>query len=85
MTVTYEPSFLRDYSGLSEEVRRRAEKQIRLLLQNPRHPSLRARKIEGYKDIYEARITEGYRMTYKMVGETFRLRRIGTHEIYRAP
>ena len=85
MTVTYEPSFLRDYRGLSEEVRRRAEKQIRLLLQNPRHPSLRARKIEGYKDIYEARITEGYRMTYKMVGETFRLRRIGTHEIYRAP
>ena len=85
MTVTYEPSFLRDYRGLSEEVRRRAEKQIRLLLQNPRHPSLRARKIEGYKDIYEARITEGYRMTYKMVGETFRLRRIGTHEICRAP
>lgn len=85
MTVTYEPSFLRDYADLPDGVRRRAQKQIRLLLQNPRHPSLRARKIEGYKDIYEARITGGYRMTYIIVGDTLRLRRIGTHEIYRSP
>lgn len=85
MTVTYEPSFLRDYASLPEEVRRRAQKQIRLLLQNPRHPSLHARKIEGYTDIYEARVTGSYRMTYKIVGETLRLRRIGTHEIYRSP
>lgn len=85
MTVIYEPSFLRDYVGLPEVVRRPAEKQIRTLLQNPRHPSLRARKIQGSTDIYEARVTEAYRMTYKIVGETLRLRRIGTHEIYRSP
>jgi len=85
MTLTYEPSFLRDYASLPESVRRRAEKQIRLLLQNPRHPSLRARKIQGSTDIYEARVTEAYRMTYKIAGEALRLRRIGAHEIYRSP
>lgn len=85
MTATYEPSFLRDYASLPESVHRRAEKQIRVLLQNPRHPSLRARKIQGSTDIYEARVTGDYRMTYKIVGETLRLRRIGSHEIYRSP
>jgi len=85
MIVTYEPSFLRDYVSLPESVRRRAEKQIRVLLQNPRHPSLRAHKIQGSTDIYEARVTGGYRMTYKIAGETLRLRRIGAHEIYRSP
>lgn len=85
MTVTYEPSFLRDYTDLPGEIRRRAEKQIRLLLQNPRHPSLHARKIQGSTDIYEARVTGSYRMTYKIGGDILRLRRIGTHEIYRSP
>ncbi len=85
MMLIYEPSFVRDYASLPESIRRRVQKQIRVLLQNPRHPSLRARKIQGYTDIFEARVTRDYRMTYKIAGEALRLRRIGTHEIYRSP
>ena len=85
MNTIYGPSFLRDYQSLPAEIQRRVDKQIRLLLENPRHQSLRARKMEGYPGIYEARITQHYRLTYTIAGDTCHLRRIGTHDVLKTP
>lgn len=85
MRIVHEPRFLRDLENISPDLQRRTQKQVKLLLENPRHPSLRARKMEGHLDVYEARITREYRFTYTVVGDTIHLRRIGTHEILKAP
>ena len=77
--------FDRDYARLPEELRERVDKQLALLLGNPRHPSLGLKRIRGTEDIWEARITRGYRMTLQIVGDTFILRRIGPHDVLRQP
>ena len=57
------------------------DKAIRLLADNPQHPSLRSKKIQGVRGIYEARIDRNYRMTYERLGDdVVRLRVVGKHD-----
>jgi mRNA-degrading endonuclease YafQ of YafQ-DinJ toxin-antitoxin module len=72
--------FDEDFKALPEEIKKRADKQLALLLENPRHPSLRTKRIKGVKDIWEGRITRDYCFTFQVIGDTYILRRIGRHE-----
>lgn len=72
--------FKADFQRLSQQLQRRTEKALRLLVVNLRHPSLRAKKMEGYADIWEARITKGYRFTFQIRRDAYLLRRVGPHE-----
>lgn len=74
-------SFARDFKGLPKEVQGRVEKAIARLVQNPAHPSLRVKKMQGVKDIWEASITMSYRLTFYRGGDSIILRRVGTHDI----
>ena len=85
MKVAFTKPFKRDYKGLSENIQELIDKQIILLLDNPKHPSLRLKKMEGHRSIYEARVTKGYRMTFQIVDDTYLLRRVGTHSILKRP
>jgi mRNA interferase RelE/StbE len=75
-------AFLRDYQKLPTEVRDRVDKQLHLLFEDFRHPSLRLKKLRG-TDIFEIRITKGYRLTFRFDKEIVELRRVGTHDILR--
>lgn len=77
--------FDKDYSSLSENIKEQADKKLTLMIQNPHHPSLKLKKIRGYPDIWEGRISRSYRFTFQIYGNTYLLRRIGTHDIYRRP
>ena len=85
MKVAFTKPFKRDYKGLPEDIQELIDKQIIHLLDNPKHPSLRLKKMEGHKSIYEARITRGYRMTFQIVNDIYLLRRVGTHSILKKP
>lgn len=85
MTIQTTAPFDRDFTRLPATIQQRAEKQFGLLLQNPRHPSLRVKKMEDPRDIWEGRITQHYRFTFHIAGDTYLLRRIGTHDILRQP
>ena len=88
MTLRTTKPFDRDFAFLSEAIKERAEKQFALLLQNPRHPSLRVKKMKGKwgkQGIFEARVTRGYRFTFQVEGDEYILRRIGPHDILRSP
>jgi len=54
-------------------------------MDNPRHPSLRMKKMEGFSSIWEIRVTEGYRLTLQVDGDTYLLRRVGSHDILKRP
>ena len=83
MKILWTPPFERDFFTLSEALQIRVEKTLRLLAANPRHPSLRTKKLEGAKDVWEARVSLSYRITYQASGDTLILRRVGSHDILR--
>jgi mRNA interferase RelE/StbE len=90
MRPVFTHGFVRDYRRLPATIQRRFDRALRFLLSNPRHPSLRAKKMEGQRDpegrdIWEARVTQGYRFTLAIEGDMYILYRIGPHDIERHP
>jgi mRNA-degrading endonuclease RelE of RelBE toxin-antitoxin system len=85
MKVAFTAPFKKDYVRLPLSLREQVDKQIRRLIENPRHPSLGVKKMEGCGDVLEARITRAYRMTFQITGDTYLLRRVGTHDILKNP
>jgi mRNA-degrading endonuclease YafQ of YafQ-DinJ toxin-antitoxin module len=88
MELLRSDSFRQYFKQLTGEIQDRAEKQFGLLLENPFHPSLRTKKMEGKwgkMGVDEARVTRGYRFTFQIKGDTYFLRRIGPHDILRHP
>jgi addiction module RelE/StbE family toxin len=83
LKIIWTPPFERDFRGLPQDVQARAERVFALLLDNPRHPSLQAKRMQGVKDLWEVRVSLSYRITYQLEGERVVLRRIGTHDILR--
>ncbi len=73
-------SFLKDYRKLPKDVCDRVDKQLSFLLQNPRHRSLRLKRLKG-TDRFEIRITSGYRLTFRYDEEVLELRRVGSHDL----
>ena len=50
-----------------------------VFLQGRHHPSLRTKKTKSEKDVYELGITKNYRLTFDIEGDTYVLRKVGTH------
>lgn len=77
-------SFERDFKKLPNDIQEIANKQIKLLLENPGHNSLDIGKLgqvrEG-KDVWYVRITQAYRATFWWENDEITFRRIGGHEI----
>ena len=71
------PSFDRDYARLPQHIQERVAQKLALLAENLRHPALRVRKMQGAQDIWEGHITYEYCFTFRVVGDTCILRRVG--------
>ena len=82
--VTTKP-FDRDYSHLPQDIEKRLETKLRIFVSNPFHPSLRSKKMEDPRSIWEVSITMNYRFTFTRDGDTIFLRRVGTHDILHNP
>lgn len=79
--IQWTESFRDSYLDLPAEIRKKVQKAIRLLAEDPRHPSFRSKPIIGAPGIYEARVDRGYRMTYeRLPGDILRLRVVGKHD-----
>ncbi|MBU4332263.1 hypothetical protein KKD19_04890 [Patescibacteria group bacterium] len=73
-------SFKADYEKLPIYIREQTEKQLKFFVINWRHPSLRIKKMEGFKNIFEARVSGDYRFTFQVFKDGYILRRIGRHD-----
>ena len=81
MTLRPTARFAADYDALPQQLRQRVDKALGLLLENTRHPSLQVKKMEGYDNRWEGRVTLHYRFTFSIDGDTYVLLRVGTHEL----
>lgn len=85
MRIEASRKFIKLYGRMPAEIQSLARKVIAFLQENPGHPSLENKKMTGYGDIYEIRVNINYRITYKKIGDTAILRKIGTHNLLRSP
>ena len=85
MEVLTTRPFDADYHALPEHIQALTRRKLKVFAENPRHPSLRTKKMAGQRDIWEARVTSSYRFTFQWAGNTVLLRRIGTHDILKRP
>ena len=85
MRIQSTRSFRRDYGRLSANIKTSVNKQLALLQNNPRHPSIQLKRMHGTSGIWEAWITRSYRLTLAIVGDIMILRRIGPHDVLREP
>ena len=75
--LEYIATFRKLYRKLPVQIQERVDKTLLFLEQNPNHPSLHFKKMEGTRDIYEWRVSDNYRGTLKKVGKVAYLRSIG--------
>ena len=52
-------------------MQRAFDKQARLLAQNLRHPSLRAKKYDEPNDLWQARVNQDWRFYFQIRGDTY--------------
>lgn len=58
-------------SAAPAHVQKALEKQLRFLVEDLRHPSLRAKKYDEVNDIWQARATRGWRFYFQIRGDTY--------------
>jgi mRNA-degrading endonuclease RelE of RelBE toxin-antitoxin system len=80
VSVVIGERFARAYAKLPGDVQKKVDKALRLLDEDFRHPSLRARRMEGAEGIYEARVDRRHRMTYHRDGDRLVMRNVGEHD-----
>lgn len=76
----FSKKFSKQYSKLPPSIRNKFDKQIKYLLRDLRHPSVRAKKKQGEKDVWEGRVDRFYRFTFAISGDVATLRTIGPHD-----
>jgi mRNA interferase RelE/StbE len=60
-------------------VRKAFRKQLRFLAENLHYPSLRAKKYDEARDIWQARVNDDWRFYFKIVDDTHRLENLKKH------
>ena len=56
---------------LPENIQDKVNKKLVLFLTNSRLLSLRIKKMKGFEDIWEGRITKSYRFTFQIKGDVY--------------
>lgn len=72
--------FKRAYRKLPRNHKPRVDRALRLLAENPRHPGLRVKAVQGTEGIWEARASDTVRLTFEIQGDTITLRNVGRHD-----
>ena len=79
MNIFRMPSFKKEFAKLPASVQKVFEKQAEYLVQDIRHPSLRAKKYDESGDVWQARVNANVRFYFRIVGNTYRLLNIRKH------
>lgn len=80
MRLRFSEQFITAYDKLHPEIQVKVDKTLELLAIDPRHPSLRLKKMHGKAAVWEARVDRGYRLTLEIRDDSFLLRTVGKHD-----
>lgn len=88
--LSYSARYSREFFRLPKPIAELVKQKLTIFQENPRHPSLRVKKMRGHQDIWELSVTQEYRITFQWAqsqsGERIAiLRHVGTHAILKSP
>ena len=70
---------VKDYVEAPLAVQRAFEKQVKLLVENFRHPSLRIKKYDESRNIWQARVNRAWRFYFVITGDTYLILNVIPH------
>jgi hypothetical protein len=79
MRFFYTERFRRSYADAPLPVQKQCDKQLTLLAQDFRHPSLRCKKYDEGQEIWQARVNAGWRFYFKIIEDACYLLEIIPH------
>jgi hypothetical protein len=71
LQIVYSARFLSSYVEAPLEIRKRCDKQIQFLSDDTRHPSLRAKKFDEQRSIWQGRVNRSWRFYFTIDGDTY--------------
>jgi len=74
--------FRDDFARLPDRVKRQARDAYRMFQADPRHPSLKFKKLHPFEDLWSVRINNDYRAIGKWRGDVILWFFIGSHADY---
>jgi mRNA-degrading endonuclease RelE of RelBE toxin-antitoxin system len=69
----------RDFDNLSPQLKTRVRKQLDLLCDNLRHPSIQTKKYDETGDVWQERVNRDYRFYFQIIADGYIVIRIIPH------
>lgn len=79
-TIGRLPHFERAYKSLGPQIQKGVDEAIKDLFKNPFPPGRHVHKMGGYRNIWEVRINQDYRMSFQLDGDKAILRNVDSHD-----
>ena len=79
MKLSFTEKFIERYRSLPKEIQKKIDKQIDHLSQNLRYPSLRSKKYDEKRGVWQARVNRYYRFYFLIKDDTYILLEIKPH------
>jgi len=80
--LSFTDRFHKSYKSLSADEKKQTMKKLALLAENPMHPSLRVKRIQGTEDLFECSVNMDIRIIWYYEGDKLIiLLDIGHHDI----
>ncbi|MCD8307167.1 MAG: type II toxin-antitoxin system YafQ family toxin [Clostridia bacterium] len=80
--ITYSASFKKHFKDLTENEKNQVKNKVEILAQNPYHPSLRTKRIQGTDNLFECSINMDIRIIWYYENDRLiMLIDIGHHDI----
>lgn len=79
MKYSFTKRFTRSYRDFSFDIQKKFDKQLKHLLTDIRHPSLRAKKFDEEREIWQARVDRGIRFYFLIEEDIYILLDIKEH------
>jgi mRNA interferase RelE/StbE len=80
MKLFFSERFKKDYKLFSDDIKQLVNSKLKILSENPLHPSLKTKKIKGKEDIFETSINMHIRMTWNYYEGKTLIRAMGEHD-----
>jgi len=80
MELEFSIRFVRAYRALAPALRAAVDKALGLLCADPRHPSLRLKRMRGQREVWEVRVGRRHRMTFEIREGYYLMRAVGKHD-----
>lgn len=71
MTHSFTKRFIRSYHSFPQNTQNKFDKQLKYLLKNVKHPSLKAKKFDEERGIWQARVDRSVRFYFLIEDDTY--------------